>query len=275
MQDPYPEQMFPHQRETLSNYVAAASADPDVEAVILGGSIAKGWHNERSDVDVMTVLNERAYARRRESMTVAVWDMSPATYEGGAVDIKYVGRSWLELGAEKGSEPMRAALVGSTVAWCRGELDAWRDLIARIRAYPESGVNGRIASYLSQAETMRWYIGEAEKRDNAYLASWVASRAVLFGCRAILAYNRVLFPFHKWLLRAVADCPQRPGNVVELADALSRAHTKPNVNAFCDAVMSTADWAAEVGHSPERWAELFIRDTEWKWMTGEPPLDEA
>lgn len=264
-------ELSPPQRETLDRYIEKASGDPENLTVILGGSIAKGWAAPTSDVDVMTIVTEEAFARRRKQRNVAVWDESVASAPGVAADVKHVGLSWLELGAERGSEPMRAALVGSEVVWCRGDAAPIQAVIERVRTYPEAGVEGRIESYIAQVETMKWYIGEADKRSDPYLGSWVASRAVLFGCRAILAHNRRLFPFHKWLLRATDECPLKPEGLTDLARAATRAPGADSVHAFCDAVIGFADWPCDL----EKWGDIFIRDTEWKWMTGEPPMDEA
>jgi hypothetical protein len=59
-------------------------------------------------------------------------------------------------------------------------------------------------------------VGEAAKRDDPYLAGWAASRLALLACRLVLAHNRVLYPYHKWLLRTVAEVPDRPDDYVDL-----------------------------------------------------------
>jgi len=264
--------MLPHQRSALDRFLADVSSTTRPLAVLLGGSIAKGWHNEHSDVDVMVVETDEAYARRVSHGAVAVWD-DRFMENGCGVDIKHTTLGYLDEAEARANEPTRAAFLGVRVVYADSP-ERQRDLearIARITAYPEEGVQDRIVSYLGQVETMLWYIGEAAKRDDPYLASWVASRAVLFGGRAILAHNRVLFPFHKWLLRALDTCAEKPDGLVALAHAATREPTKPNVTAFCDAVLGMDVWPSD---RPE-WGNLFMRDTEWAWRTGPDGLEHA
>jgi len=268
--------IFEHQQRALDRFISA-EAGPDAVtapplAIILGGSIAKGWHSEQSDVDLMKVVPDELYNARAAAGTTAVWD-ERFLEDGCGVDVKYVTMGYLREAAERGSEPTRAAFLGATVEYAdtpaRGaDLES---LIARATAYPEAGVEDRIVSYLGQVETMKWYIGEAAKRDDPYLACWVAARAVLFGGRAFLTHNRVLFPFHKWHLRALESCEIKPAGIVELARTATRSPTKPNVESFCDAVLDCGYWPTD----RPGWGDLFIRDTEWAWRTAPPRLEDG
>jgi hypothetical protein len=68
----------------------------------------------------------------------------------------------------------------------------------------------------AQAQAAQWYVGEAAKRDDPYLAGWAASRLALFACRRVLAHNQVLYPDHKWLVRTVAEVSDRPDEFLDL-----------------------------------------------------------
>jgi hypothetical protein len=68
-------------------------------------------------------------------------------------------------------------------------------------------------------------VGEAAKRDDPYLAGWATSRLALFSCRLMLAHNRVLYPYHEWLLRTVAEVADRPDDFVDLVRALVMERT--------------------------------------------------
>ena len=266
--------ILPHQASALSSFVESEThgAAPPPLAIILGGSIAKGWHNEHSDVDVMVLVPDEVHAAHEAADTLAFWD--ERFLEGGCgVDIKYVTQGYLDEAADHGNEPTRAAFRGVQIAYADSQARraSLEDLFNRITTYPEAGVDERILAYLAQVETMKWYIGEAAKRNDAYLASWVASRAVLFGCRAILAHNRVLFPFHKWLLRAVESCPDKPSNLLALANQATREPSKPNVEAFCDAVLGCDQWPTE----RPNWGAMFMRDTEQTWRHGSPGLEHG
>ena len=121
----------------------------------------------------------------------------------------------------------------------------------------------------AQLEVWLWYIGEAEKRGNRYLASWSASQAVLFACRVILAHNRILFPFHKWMLRALEEAAEQPAGLTEAIDAAVTRPTTQTVHAVCDLVLHFRDWPKD----PLGAAGAFHRDTEQAWMRHEPGID--
>jgi hypothetical protein len=39
---------------------------------------------------------------------------------------------------------------------------------------------------------------------------------VLDSARLLLAYNRMLYPYHKWLMRAVQNAPEKPADFLTL-----------------------------------------------------------
>lgn len=263
-----PERLTPEQAETLRRYVDHARARPGVLGVVLSGSLARGWGDERSDVDVIVLVTDDELARRRADHTELVWDESFAAYPGGAIDAKHVDRAYLELAAERASEPTRNAFFGARVAW--SDDPGLAGLVARIGRFPEDGVDDRVARFCAHLETCRWFIGEADKRADAYLRSWVATRAALFACRVILAHNRVLFPFHKWVRRALDECPDRPAG---LRDAIDRALASPgvaSVHPLCDLVLRHRAWP----EYPGGWAAAFCRDVERAWMRHEPGVED-
>ncbi|MFN8374499.1 MAG: hypothetical protein U0694_16680 [Anaerolineae bacterium] len=89
----------------------------------------------------------------------------------------------------------------------------------------------------------RRFIGEAEKRGDTYLMTRTVADTVLFGGRSILAYNRILYPYHKWLTRAIAAKRQ------EKPDNLHRAHRRAapqsqqgHDGAYLDSIKNFRDW---------------------------------
>lgn len=48
-----------------------------------------------------------------------------------------------------------------------------------------------MARFMAQAQAAQWYVGEAAKRQDPYVAGWAASRLALFACRLVLAHNQI------------------------------------------------------------------------------------
>jgi hypothetical protein len=162
-----------------------------------------------------------AFARRRASSELTFFSTELCDYEGGHVDAKYIDRAFLEAVVDRGSEPARSAFLGAIMAWSSNpSIDA---LVHAAATYPEAGVEQRMARFLAKAQAAQWYVGEAVKRDDP--PWWAASRLAQFACRLVLAHDRVLYPYHKWLLRTVAEVPNRPDDFVDLVCALATERT--------------------------------------------------
>ncbi|MEL6739586.1 MAG: nucleotidyltransferase domain-containing protein [Planctomycetota bacterium] len=264
---PPPEFMHDGQRETLARFVERCRGDESILGVVLSGSLVRGWGAPSSDVDVIVIVTEAEYERRKANATLTTYDMDIGTYEHGAIDTKHVTIGYLDLAEKQASEPTRNAFVKAHAAY-----DTLGDLqgrIDRIATYPEDQRERKLARFAAQLETYRWFVGEADKRENTYLRAWTSSHAALFAARLILTHNRMLFPFHKWVMRALDDCPEKPEG---LHDAIERAVTQPTcatVHPLCDLVLGFREWPKD----PLEWAGAFHRDTEQVWMRHEPGID--
>ncbi|MEO0715751.1 MAG: hypothetical protein AAFY58_02030 [Planctomycetota bacterium] len=267
-----PLSLAPHHQRALDAFVAHMQQQPESLAVIVGGSLAKGWGTDASDVDVMALITDEAFGERYARGDLAWYAPEFADYPHGFVDVKFIDQKYLDDAADRANEPTRAAFTNAGVAWTRdGNPSALQSLVRQIATYPEAGVEERIARFHSELVAMDWYIGEADKRANAYLASWVGSRAALFAARMILAHNRVLFPFHKWMLRALQDCAERPAGLPEAIDRAVRTPNVETVRSLASLVTEWRDWPMYQGG----WAMGFIEDVEWAWRYGEGPIDHV
>ncbi|WP_438026484.1 nucleotidyltransferase domain-containing protein [Sorangium sp. So ce233] len=262
-----------HHLRTVSRLVERLRADPCSVAIIIGGSQAKGLGKETSDVDFCWVVTDEEHERRRATgaLVYCASDEGLVDYPGGYVDGKIVTHDFLRKVRDRGSEPARAAFLGAMVAWSRRpEIDRMDELVRAIATYPEHERAHKMQGFIAQLEAMRYYLESAEQHDNQYLLSWAACRAVLFGYRLILAHNRILYPYHKWVRAFVTDAPERPEDLLRLADALIEAPGKRTGEAFCQAVLSFRDW-----EKPAQWQTRFMDDSELNWLHAPPPLEDA
>jgi Domain of unknown function (DUF4037) len=257
-----------HHRDAIARWAEAAADDDDVLAVVVAGSLTKGYGLADSDVDGFMIVTDEAFARRGATGELTFFSTEFCDYKDGYVDAKYIDRAFLEAVVERGSEPARAAFLGAIVAWSTDQsIDA---LVHAAATYPETGVEQRMSRFLAQVQAAQWYVGEAAKRDDAYLAGWSASRLALFACRLVLAHNRVLYPYHKWLLRTVADVPDCPDDFVELVRVLTRERTPAAAEAVVMSLLLFREWP----QAPAGWSTQFMLDSEWNWLDAEPPIDD-
>ncbi len=261
--------MREHHQRTLQRLVDHFQNDPAFPALIVGGSIARGWDKEESDVDIILIATEEEYAWRVPVRALTYFTTEFCDYPGGYVDGKVVNMGFLREVAEHGSEPARAAFSGAIIGYSRlPELD---DLLRRIPVYPEEQRRARLQSFYAQVQALVWYVGEAENRGDRYLLQRMSADLVLFAGRLILAHNRILYPYHKWLFAELARAPEKPADMLALADQFLAAPSKQMAEQFSQCVLNFTDWEKPA----EGWPARFMEDTEWAWRRGCAPLADC
>lgn len=261
-------QIRDHHRRTIDRLADAYCDDPQFRGLIIGGSVAKGCAREDSDVDFLIIATDEVFDRHHAARDLFIHRTDLCDYDGGFVDGKIINLAFLEKLAEKGNEPSRAALDGAFVAYSHvSDLDA---LLQRIPVYPEAGHDERIRAFYSMAFIQHWFIHEAERHDNRYTLMRAASQLALFSGRLILAHNRRLFPYHKWLPRTLDSVPDKPANLMARFNDLLNEPRGDHAAGLFEEVRAFQDW----GVSDLDAYTLFMTDVEWSWMSGNTPIED-
>lgn len=262
--------MEQHHAETIHKVVRHFRADASIRALLLGGSLIHGFARPDSDVDIAIIVSADEFARRRAANHLTFFDRALCTYPGGYVDGKYMDVGFLQLVAERGSEPARYAFAGMKVLF--SNVDALDAMLARIVRYPVEGKGDRIARFAAQLVGWRWFFSEGAKKENRYLQALAVQKVVLFSCRIVLAANELLYPFHKWMLRVTLAAPRQPPAFGASIERLLAAPTFELIDAHVRTTLAFAglDHDAVDG----TWGANFMRDTELKWMAETPAIDD-
>lgn len=261
--------MQEHHRQTIARLHDLFEPQENVLALLIGGSLVRGWGLPNSDVDFLLVVTEADYQRRVPDNDLHYVTHELTDYEGGYVDGKIVDVNFLREVADHGNEPTRSAFVDMIVSFSR--LPELEGLLQTITAYPEQGRVARMTAFFSEVVMMNWFISEAEKRDDRYLITRSVADMVLFGGRCILAYNRILYPYHKWLMQALREAPEKPPDLLELTAALLDSPSKQTASAYTACLRNFHDWGvSEVGQA----AMHFMIDREWHWRRGDAPIHD-
>jgi len=261
--------LLPQHARFIEEVTERFAADPAVEALLVGGSIAHGLARPDSDLDVLLVVSEEELARRTAAHQVTFTDPDAGDYEGGYLDGKYISRGFLAEVIERGSEPARWAFADAIVGFARAPELA--ELVRSAGAYPEAQRDEKLRAFLGHAMLMSWFHREAAKRDDRYLAAYASSRVALFAGRAILAHNRMLYPFHKWFTTMLDRAPLRPPDLLEQIDGVLAEPTAARAEALTASVADVVGIELTIGEAASGFTEL----TEWSWRYGPPPLDES
>mgnify|MGYP001825762618 CR=1 FL=1 len=261
-------QIRDHHQRAIDRLADAYRDDPEFVGLIIGGSIAKGYARDDSDVDFMIIATDEDFERRRAQRDLFINRKDLCDYEGGFVDGKIINLAFLEDVAKKGNEPSRAAFEGAFVAYSHvPDLDT---LVRHIATYPVAGHEERIKAFYSMAFIQHWLMHEAERHGNRYTMTRAASQLALFSGRLMLAHNRRLFPYHKWLPKTLESLPDKPDHFMERFDKLLSKPNGENATGLFECVRKFQDW----GVSDLDAYTWFMTDVEWSWMSGTTPIED-
>ncbi len=261
-------QIREHHQRGIDRLADAYRDDPEFLGLIIGGSVAKGFARDDSDVDFMIIASDEAFERRLAARDLFINRRDLTDYEGGFVDGKIIDLNYLEAAAARGNEPTRAAFIGAFAAYSHiPDLDA---LLERIPVYPEAGHSERIRAFYSMAFIQHWLFHEASRHGNRYTMTRAASQLALFSGRLILAHNRSLFPYHKWLPRTLEAAADKPEGFMDAFDELLAEPDAQRATTLFELVRDFRDW----GVSDLEAYTWFMTDVEWSWMSGGALLED-
>jgi predicted nucleotidyltransferase len=261
--------MEKHHADSIDNLVREFQADPKVQALILGGSLAHGFARPDSDIDVSIIVSADDMTVLRQAGRLHYNNRALCTYPG-YIDGKYMDLDFLSLVAARGSDPIRYAFEGARILFSR--VPGLEPLLADIVRFPVAEKPERIRRFAAQLLAWRWYYSEGQRQANAYLITLALQKITLFTCRLILTENEQLYPYHKWVRRVTLAVPRQPAGLAARLDELLQAHSWPLVDGHVREMLAFAglDFAA----TDATWPTFFMRDTELRWMTGEPAIDD-
>ncbi len=259
--------MHEHHRQSIERVTTHFADDPEILALLLGGSIAHGFAAASSDIDILLVVADSAYETRLRSRRLQFLDFNLCTYEGGCVDGKYLSRSFLDEVARRGSEPARFAFADAHVLSSR--IDGLDEILRAITRYPVEGKTDRMRRFYAQFETWHWYAHEGRKWNDRHLLGIATAKMVLFGGRLILAHNEIFYPYHKWFLRLLERAPDKPPDLLARIAAVHHDPSEDNLRALYSSIAFFRTWAGDTD-----WPVQFLLDTELSWVDGRCPVDD-
>ncbi len=263
-----PANIRPHHQRTIDRLTEAYRDDPKFEALIIGGSVIKGYAREDSDIDFLLVATDEEYARRAAARDLLINRTDLSDYDGGYVDGKVINTSFLHNVADRGNEATRWAFSDVILGFSR--LSELRPLLERIVEYPEADRDRRVKTFYCLAFMGNWLMHEASRYDNRHGILRAASQLSLFSSRLLLAHNRILFPFHKWLLKEVEQAPDKPADFLQLLQELLEQPSPATAGPFFHCVQEFQDWGV-LDIEAYTW---FMTEVEWSWMNGTTPMED-
>jgi predicted nucleotidyltransferase len=261
--------MAEHHELTLEKVKARYETAPEIVAVIVIGSVARGTATPRSDIDLSFVVTSEELERRRSAAELSIDASDLGTWPNAHVGGGLIDVAFLRATAERGPEPARYAFVDARPLFTRNE--EIPRLLRRIPVYQERERLEKMRSFVSQLPVHLSYLELGALSQNAWLLSQTAVELVFFAGRLVLAHDRILYGNRKQFMRQLADAPSKPPGMIEMAQALMAAPTIARAHELYDLVMAWRDWPV----APEgAWAR-YSRDRETNWVHGAPALADS
>jgi hypothetical protein len=179
-----------------------------------------------------------------------------------------VDLNFLEKIKSHGSDPARYAFKYNKILF--SNVEKLQNLIDDITKFPLHQHDERNRRFASQLLAWKWYYSEALKKKNKYLVFLAIQKIVLFSSRIILNENRLLYPYHKWMLKVLETAENKPENLMQKIDSLFSSHSLEMVNAFCTEILDFINFTEKTVD----WPNYFLKDSEQNWLDHEPPVDD-
>ncbi|MCL2702794.1 MAG: DUF4037 domain-containing protein [Defluviitaleaceae bacterium] len=253
--------IYPHHQKAIDYITDKMQSDNEVEALLISGSIMHGFNQEHADIDINIAVSNELYEQKSKAKALTYWESAESFYTGGYFDGKFITLDYLNLVAERGSEPSRFALFDSFIAFDKTGQAA--DYLQKIGTYRLENIQENTIKFLSQLEAWNWYCKEAIKHDNQYLLDLSVSKLILFTARLVLLLNKKFFPYHKWLIRVLEDCESKPDGLMPAIGRLLERKTADNITHLYELIKNYRDWPAGMQFS---WGAHFLNDVETLWM---------
>lgn len=261
--------MYKHHEESLKNLIAYFKDDPDVIAVVFGGSVAKGCERPDSDLDAMVVLTDEAYEKRVAARKTAESISGYCTYPEGYFDIKYMNMSYIRDAAERGSEPTRNSFVKSRVLFTRDpEVE---DIVARIPVFQEHEREKKCLSFFADF-WLNYYYYFKDVPIDGYMRLHAAGEIIYSIYRIILQENRILFPSNRRLEEFVYAISDETKKLVTLGRKFAASQTEEDADAFVEYFYTVSSYR------PPKEEGLvystYVTDFEQWWRIPRPNINE-
>ena len=252
-----------HHDAAIERFITRVSADPEVLAVVVTGSVARGTERPDSDVDLYLVVTEARWEAAFEQQRLMYVEHDGIDYDGGYYDIKLATLSYLDEAAERGDDPVRDSFAISRIAFSR--VDGLGARIRRVGEVDDDAWTGRVASFVAQARLHGdYFLKGALSSGDLMLVRHASVHFATSAGRALLALSHVFFSGPKYLAKQVAALETKPDGFDALLTTVVAHPTVESADALLDSLEAfTGDVLP-----PDATLSTFVLDNELAWRYG-------
>ncbi|MFX1283021.1 MAG: nucleotidyltransferase family protein [Promethearchaeota archaeon] len=245
---------FNHHKQIIYKLKQHFMDDPNVHALIINGSVARGSAGPESDVDFVLVVSEEEYENREHNNKIHFscnsFCIPPCiAVNGSAKTVEML--KWL---ANNGSDVARYAFVQANIIFSK--LSDLNRILEQITVFPTHDITEKLESFYSQVKMHYSYLEYGHYSQNTYVLYQTAVLLALFGGRMILTHNNMFYPGRKWFMTQLEEAKQKPKDFIYFTKELLQYPNLTNAKEFCDILLNFRDWPKP----PEGWFNRFEKD---------------
>lgn len=231
---------YDHHKQIINNIKLHFMNDPDVLALIINGSVARGLAGAESDVDFVLVVSDSEYENRERKNEIHFkcnsFCIAPCPdVNGSAKTVNML--KWL---ASNGTDVTRYAFVGSNIIFSK--LPVLDNLLKQITTFSTDDINDKLESFYSQVKMHYSYLEYGHYSKNTYVLCQTAVLLTLFGGRMILTHNNMFYPGRKWFMNQLEQARKKPKDFIYSVKKLLHNPSLTNAKEFCDILLNFRDW---------------------------------
>lgn len=87
----------------------------------------------------------------------------------------------------------------------------------------------------------------------------------------MLAYNELLYPYHKWFFKVLEQAKDKPADLLPIIDALNGTPTANKIESLYENVKNFNPWI----EGDFSWPTQFMLDSELNWLDSKTPVDDV
>ncbi len=250
--------MHENHKQSIVNIARNLKNDPNNQALILYGSVARNNAGKESDIDLFLLLSEEDYELRSKSGNFTLSLNQMCVKPCNQANITFISqKKLLEISLSK-SEIRKYAFVGSQIIFSK--IKGLENIIHKITEYPIMEKSSKLESFYSQIKMHHSYLEYGEYSGNLFVLYHSAVALTFFGGRMILAHNNMLYPGRKWFLNQLEKATNKPEEFMDRMKILLKTPSINNSNQFCECLFGYRDWPKP----KEGWYNRFLFDSENK-----------
>jgi len=236
-----------------------------IEAIILGGSLAKNTENENSDVDIFVVVSNDEFDKRKLTKNYfigTIFDQKnyPAYIDGSIINKEFLEKIWTE-----GNECIKNTFSQVILLY---SINKEIDVLIMTKKMTNYSKEENIKKFYALMKSYRFKADD--DMNNIFQVKHGILQSVFFACRLVLTHNEIYYPCVKNIEKELLNCKNKPVNFIEKMNNVLSTFSFEEFNDFYE---ETEEYFKEYRFD-DKLRKGYVTENEYYWFFGVRPYNE-